>query len=76
MNRPEPDDAPIVITDAPRSYEDEFAAHAVRFAYPPELVARVRADAEALLEAVRRREPPFDGPTAARRIALVAPPAG
>lgn len=55
--------------------EDEFAAHAVRFAYPSELVARVRADAEAVLEAVRRREPPFDGPTAARRIALVAPPA-
>lgn len=45
--------------------EDEFVAHAVRFAYPPALVERVRADADALLASVRRREAPFDGPTAA-----------
>jgi protein associated with RNAse G/E len=45
--------------------EDEFAVHAVRFAYPPELVRRVRADADRVLAAVRRREPPFDGATAA-----------
>ncbi|MFF2277888.1 DUF402 domain-containing protein [Agromyces sp. NPDC058126] len=44
--------------------EDEFAEHAVAFGYPAELVARVRADADAVLAAVRRREAPFDGATA------------
>lgn len=52
--------APAFIDD-----EDEFAEHAVQFGYPAELVARARADAEAVLEAVRRREAPFDGATAA-----------
>lgn len=45
--------------------EDEFTEHSVSLGYPAELVARVRADAEAVLEAVRRREAPFDGATAA-----------
>ncbi|HEY9324108.1 MAG TPA: hypothetical protein VIP50_04190, partial [Agromyces sp.] len=45
--------------------EDEFAEHAVEFGYPAELVDRVRADAEAVLGAVQRREAPFDGTTAA-----------
>ena len=45
--------------------EDEFAQHAMEFGYPPELVARVRADADAVLGAVRGREAPFDGATAA-----------
>jgi len=45
--------------------EDEFAQHAMEFGYPPELVARVRADADAVLRAVRGREAPFDGATAA-----------
>lgn len=53
--------APAFIDD-----EDEFAEHAVEFGYPAELVARVRADADAVLGAVRRREAPFDGATAAR----------
>lgn len=52
--------------------EDEFAEHKLRYGYPPELVAQVRADAEALLEAVRRREAPFDGPTAAGWLARLA----
>ncbi|KQZ11130.1 hypothetical protein ASD23_03235 [Agromyces sp. Root1464] len=52
--------APAFIDD-----EDEFAEHAVQFGYPAELVARARADAEAVLGAVRRREAPFDGATAA-----------
>lgn len=63
--------APAFVDD-----EDEFAEHAVRFGYPAELVARVRADAEALLEAVRRREPPFDGATAAGWIDRLADLAG
>ena len=45
--------------------EHEFAQHAIEFGYPPELVARVRTDADVVLGAVRRREPPFDGVTAA-----------
>ncbi|MFB9307700.1 hypothetical protein BJY17_002829 [Agromyces hippuratus] len=52
--------APAFIED-----EDEFAEHAVEFGYPPEVVARARADADAVLAAVQRREAPFDGATAA-----------
>ena len=52
--------APAFIDD-----EDEFAEHAAEFGYPAELVTRVRADAEAVLRAVRLREAPFDGVTAA-----------
>ncbi|MFF2370558.1 DUF402 domain-containing protein [Agromyces sp. NPDC058110] len=59
--------------------EDEFAEHSVRFGYPAELVERVRADADAVLAAVLRHEPPFDGATAAtwfaRLAALDVPPA-
>jgi protein associated with RNAse G/E len=67
-------DLDVVGREGRRAYiddEDEFAAHAVRFAYPPELVERVRADADALLGAVHRGEAPFDGPTAARWLALL-----
>ncbi|KRC62193.1 hypothetical protein ASE14_13830 [Agromyces sp. Root81] len=59
--------APAFIDD-----EDEFAEHAVEFGYPPELVARVRADADAVLRAVQRREAPFDGATAAGWLARLA----
>lgn len=59
--------APAFIDD-----EDEFAEHALEFGYPPELVARVRADADAVLAAVQRREPPFDGATAAAWLARLA----
>ncbi|MGW9166679.1 DUF402 domain-containing protein [Agromyces sp. NPDC055658] len=52
--------------------EEEFAEHSVRFGYPSELVARVRADADGVLGAVRRREPPFDGATAAAWFAALA----
>lgn len=57
--------------------EDEFADHAIRFGYPLELVEGVRADADAVLAAVRRREPPFDGTTAVawfERLAAVPNP--
>lgn len=57
----EPADRPVYVDD-----EDEFAEHEARFGYPPELVARVRADADAVLDAVVRHEAPFDGPTAER----------
>ncbi|QEO14153.1 DUF402 domain-containing protein [Agromyces intestinalis] len=60
----ERDGAPAYIDD-----EDEFAEHAITFGYPADVVARVRADADAVLEAVRRHEPPFDGATAARWLA-------
>ncbi|GAA4718561.1 hypothetical protein GCM10023198_47700 [Promicromonospora umidemergens] len=46
--------------------EDEFAEHTLRYGYPPSVVARVRADADRLLAAVRAGEPPYDGPTAER----------
>ncbi|MCF4120735.1 GNAT family N-acetyltransferase [Antribacter sp. KLBMP9083] len=46
--------------------EDEFAEHQVRYGYPADLVATVRRDADSLLEQVREREAPFDGPTARR----------
>lgn len=46
--------------------EDEFAEHTVRYGYPPSVVAQVRADADALLGAVRAGEPPYDGATAKR----------
>lgn len=52
--------------------EDEFAEHAIAFGYPDELVARVRADAEAVLDAVRRRAAPFDGATAEHWLARLA----
>ncbi len=51
--------------------EDEFAEHTVRYGYPPSVVARVRADADALLAAVRAGEPPYDGPTAKRWFAVL-----
>lgn len=49
--------------------EDEFAENAARFAYPPEVVYRVRADAAAVLGAVIGNEPPFDEATRAEWLA-------
>ncbi|MBL0885013.1 hypothetical protein [Myceligenerans indicum] len=40
--------------------QDEFAEHQVRYGYPADLVARVDADARALLSAVLGGEAPFD----------------
>jgi uncharacterized protein len=51
--------------------EDEFAEHTVKYGYPPDVVARVRADADALLAAVRAGEPPYDGATAKRWLAVL-----
>jgi len=51
--------------------EDEFAEHTVKYGYPADVVARVRADADALLAAVRAGEPPYDGPTADRWFAVL-----
>lgn len=60
--------------------EDEFAEHQVRYGYPADLVATVRRDADALLERVRERTAPFDGPTArgwlGRLLALDLPAPG
>lgn len=44
--------------------EDEFLEHQRLFDYPPQVIAQVRADADALLEEVRAHRPPFDGDTA------------
>lgn len=52
--------------------EDEFAEHQVRYGYPPSVVAQVRADADALLAAVRAGEPPYDGATAKRWFAALS----
>ncbi|KYH43173.1 DUF402 domain-containing protein [Branchiibius sp. NY16-3462-2] len=43
--------------------EDEFIEHQSLFGYPPEVIARVRADADALLEEVHAHRPPFDDDT-------------
>jgi hypothetical protein len=51
--------------------EDEFAEHTVRYAYPPSVVAQVRADADALLAAVRAEQPPYDAATAERWFAVL-----
>ncbi len=40
--------------------EDELAAHAVAYDYPPKVVAAARAAGEALLTALRSHRPPFD----------------
>ena len=51
--------------------EDEFAEHQVRYGYPPAVVAQVRADADALLAAVRAGDPPYDRATAERWFAVL-----
>ncbi|WP_369371459.1 hypothetical protein AB1046_22250 [Promicromonospora sp. Populi] len=51
--------------------EDEFAEHTARYGYPPDVVARVRADADALLAAVRAGEPPYDDTTAKHWFAVL-----
>lgn len=51
--------------------EDEFADHQVRYGYPAELVAQVRADADALLDQVTDHKAPFDGATADRWFAVL-----
>lgn len=43
--------------------EDEFLEHQSLFGYPPDVVARVRTDADRLLESVRLDAAPFDGGT-------------
>ncbi len=47
-------DGPATLVDA-----DEFAAHAVRYAYPAALVAAARAAADALLALASRGVAPF-----------------
>jgi protein associated with RNAse G/E len=41
--------------------EDEFAAHRVRYAYPPELVRSAVGSCAAVREAVEQWRPPYDG---------------
>jgi len=43
--------------------EDEFAAHRVQHAYPPHLVRLAVGSCEAVRDAVRRAEAPYDGRT-------------
>lgn len=40
--------------------EDEFAEHQVSLGYPPEIVLVAEASRDAVRDAVRRRQPPFD----------------
>jgi len=40
--------------------EEEFAAHATKFAYPPDLIASARMSADRLFGMVSGREEPFD----------------
>lgn len=41
--------------------EDEFAEHQVALGYPPEVIALAEQTCAEVLDAVRRRTPPFDG---------------
>ncbi len=41
--------------------EDEFAAHRLRYDYPPELVRLAAGSCDAVLAAVQSRRPPYDG---------------
>lgn len=56
--------------------EDEFAEHQVRLGYPPDLVAAARRSCTAVLAAVQAEQPPYDGPTAGRWLAVVREMAG
>ena len=40
--------------------EDEFLEHQVRYAYPPEVIAKARATADALLVSVQQNAEPFN----------------
>jgi uncharacterized protein len=44
--------------------EDEFAEHRVAFGYPEEVVALALTSRDVVLDALRRRLPPFDGSAA------------
>jgi uncharacterized protein len=44
--------------------EDEFAEHRVAFGYPEEIVALAVSSRDVVLDALRRRLPPFDGSAA------------
>ena len=44
--------------------EEEFAEHQVAFGYPAEIVALATTTSDVVLDAVRRRVPPFDGAAA------------
>ncbi|OAS15675.1 DUF402 domain-containing protein [Paenibacillus oryzisoli] len=41
--------------------EDEFAAHAIQFGYPDDLIQKAEQELAALKEKVAKREYPFDG---------------
>lgn len=50
--------------------EDEFVVNAVKYAYPPELVARVKQELAGLQQRIEEKQFPFDG-AIARFIAAV-----
>jgi uncharacterized protein len=52
----EPLEGPVFVDD-----EDEFTEHRVTLGYPAEVAALAEATCAEVLEAVRRRTPPFDG---------------
>lgn len=56
--------------------EDEFAEHQVSLGYPPEIVMIAEASRDAVRDAVRRQQPPFDLATPQawlRRVAGLSP---
>ena len=52
--------------------EDEFAEHRVALGYPADVVSLAEDSCAWVLEAVRRRRAPFDGPTADRWLARLS----
>lgn len=56
--------------------EDEFAAHRVRYAYPPEIVDLALRSCAAVQAAVSAGHPPYDGGTAAHWFDVLAAATG
>jgi len=55
--------------------EDEFAEHQITLGYPPEIVRLAETSRDAVLDDVRRGQPPFDLETPRAWLARVAGPA-
>jgi hypothetical protein len=52
--------------------EDEFAEHRVRYGYPEDIVLLAESTCADVLQAVKAAEAPFDGPTAAHWLGVLA----
>jgi hypothetical protein len=68
-------DLDVVLDRSGRTFvddEDEFAQHRERYGYPEDVVLLAERTCEAVRRAVAAAEPPFDGATASRWLAVLA----